>query len=49
MLWEHGAAYDLNTLIGRFPVHLADLWSKHNHYTAWPRKTGDQLKHPCPR
>jgi len=26
VLWEHGAAYDLNTLIGRFPVHLAEAF-----------------------
>ena len=26
VLWEHGSAYDLNTLIGRFPVHLAEAF-----------------------
>jgi probable HAF family extracellular repeat protein len=26
VLWDHGAAYDLNTLIGRFPVHLAEAF-----------------------
>jgi probable HAF family extracellular repeat protein len=26
VLWEHGTAYDLNTLIGRFPVHLAEAF-----------------------
>jgi len=26
VLWEHGAAYDLNRLIGRFPVHLAEAF-----------------------
>jgi len=26
VLWEHGAAYDLNTLIGHFPVHLAEAF-----------------------
>jgi probable HAF family extracellular repeat protein len=26
VLWEHGAGYDLNTLIGRFPVHLAEAF-----------------------
>jgi probable HAF family extracellular repeat protein len=26
VLWEHSAAYDLNTLIGRFPVHLAEAF-----------------------
>ena len=26
VLWDHGAAYDLNHLIGRFPVHLAEAF-----------------------
>ena len=26
VLWEHGAGYDLNRLIGRFPVHLAEAF-----------------------
>jgi len=26
VLWEHGADYDLNRLIGRFPVHLAEAF-----------------------
>jgi hypothetical protein len=26
VLWDHGAAYDLNRLIGPFPVHLAEAF-----------------------
>jgi hypothetical protein len=26
VLWEHGSAYDLNRLIGRFPVHLDEAF-----------------------
>jgi probable HAF family extracellular repeat protein len=30
VLWDHGAAYDLNTLIGPFPVHLAEAFYINN-------------------
>lgn len=26
MLWEHGSAYDLNRLIARSPLHLAEAF-----------------------
>jgi probable HAF family extracellular repeat protein len=30
VLWEHGHAYDLNHLIGRFPLHLAEAFYINN-------------------